>query len=237
MAMDSARVIRFLSVTLIAFNSLSFSQDHELRAPVRLNITGVWHSPGYGLMVLQHKGRRITGTYEHDNGQLDGILEGDRITFKWWEQVDEGKPYDMAKPDHRGQGYFTVSPDSRTFSGMWKYEGSAGWNGAWSAVKGEDVTGTWESLEWGRVKLLQEGLVIKGTYEHDGGQLEGKIEGWRIVFRWWEKVPVGKTYDDAEPTARGEAYFDVVENGKKITGQWRFEGSGSWDGNWSAVRK
>jgi hypothetical protein len=226
-----------LSIIIYGFLSVSFTaiaQNTGHRGPYRLDLAGVWHSPEWGTVVLEHKGRRISGTYEHNQGQLDGVLTGDKVTFKWWEGVETGKPYGLARANQRGEGTCTISEDSKSFTGMWKYEGSSGWNGGLSAVKGVDVTGTWDSPEFGSIRIKQDGETITGSYEKNDGQITGQIDGWQISYAWW--VNAG-TFEEAAQDDRGEGYFTVSADGKTLNGAWRYELSSPWDGTWSARKR
>ncbi len=104
-------------------------------------------------------------------------------------------------------------------------------------ARGIDLTGTWESPEWGQTQLTQEGNKVRGTYVYHDGQIEGTIDGQRIEFRWWEGVVVGQPYESADPASRGDGYFNVSSDGKTLTGQWRYEGSSEWAGDWNMKKK
>ncbi len=112
------------------FNS-GISLDNS---PVKL--AGIWNSPEWGAMTLvQAAGGKITGTYDHDGGQLTGILTGNRIEFRWWEKVEKGQPYESAAKRERGEGYFVLSEDGKSISGEWRYDGDTTWNSKWTAIK------------------------------------------------------------------------------------------------------
>ena len=71
-------------------------------------------------MLLQQSGNRVTGTYKHANGRIDGTMNGNTFTG-WWYQ-------DNAK----GRFVFVFNNDFSEFSGEWSYnedEPSSGWNG------------------------------------------------------------------------------------------------------------
>ncbi|MFZ4634260.1 MAG: hypothetical protein ACOYNO_08660 [Saprospiraceae bacterium] len=100
-----------------------------------LSLSGTWASPEWGNMQLVQNGARITGTYDHDQGQIAGIIEKDRILFQWWERVEPGQPYGAAEKNQRGDGYFLISADNKKMQGKWRYDGDAEWDKAWNAAK------------------------------------------------------------------------------------------------------
>ncbi len=100
-----------------------------------------------------------------------------------------------------------------------------------------NLTGAWESPEWGSLYLKQSGNLITGTYTHDQGQLSGTFQNGEIRFRWWEKVAVGQGYESASTSERGDGYFRVATDQKSLSGEWKYDGSTSWKGKWTATRK
>jgi hypothetical protein len=94
-----------------------------------------------------------------------------------------------------------------------------------------DLTGIWKSSIFGEMKLRQSGNTVTGVYECNHGQLSGVIEGTRFVYDWWEQAP-GRPYKKAFKTHRGDGYFDISNNGKRLKGKWRLEGVKKWGGNW-----
>jgi uncharacterized cupin superfamily protein len=71
-------------------------------------------------MTLQLNGSRVTGTYTHADGRVEGTLEGRTMTG-WWYQSN-GK----------GRFVFTFSEDFNSFTGKWGYndaEPTGQWNG------------------------------------------------------------------------------------------------------------
>lgn len=100
-----------------------------------------------------------------------------------------------------------------------------------------DFNGSFHSPEWGAISLTQSGHRVLGTYDHDSGQLAGVVAGGRVNFRWWEKTPVGKPYESALPSERGDGYFDLVDRGNQLSGKWRYEGESDFNRDWTARRK
>lgn len=108
-------------------------EDCPQAAPPQINLTGTWDSPEWGLMELSQKGSEIVGTYIYHDGQIEGRLEGNRLTYRWWEFAP-GQPYEtVTDPSLHGDGYFDVSPDGNHIEGEWRFANSTGWDGFWSA--------------------------------------------------------------------------------------------------------
>lgn len=100
-----------------------------------------------------------------------------------------------------------------------------------------DLTGTWNSPEWGMLELVQTGDTVKGTYIYHGGQIEGTLEGNKLTYRWWEYAP-GQPYETVtDPNSRGDGYFLVSPDGNHLEGEWRFSSNKAWDGTWTADRQ
>ncbi|MBW2637042.1 MAG: hypothetical protein JRC86_05895 [Deltaproteobacteria bacterium] len=94
-----------------------------------------------------------------------------------------------------------------------------------------DLTGIWKSSILGEMTLRQSGNTVTGVYDCNDGQLAGVVEGNRFVYDWWEHSP-GRPYKKAFKTHRGDGYFDISKNGKRLKGKWRLEGVKKWGGNW-----
>jgi hypothetical protein len=100
-----------------------------------------------------------------------------------------------------------------------------------------DLTGTWNSPEWGLMELTQTGDRVVGTYVYRDGQIEGRLEGNRFSYRWWETAP-GQPYESVtDPGLRGDGYFDISADGSHIEGEWRYADSELWVGAWTADRQ
>lgn len=80
-----------------------------------------------------------------------------------------------------------------------------------------DFNGHWETNH-GVVKLNQDGNTVNGSYENETaiGNLEGKAEGDVVNLR----------FDDNNQ--KGEARFELSEDGNSFSGAWRAEGEFSW---------
>ena len=87
-----------------------------------------------------------------------------------------------------------------------------------------DFSGTWETT-YGTLVLFQEGMDVTGYYTLGGySTVEGSVDaGGRLVF----------TYQ--EPSASGEGWFALSDDGNAIQGRWRPDGGGTWY-DWEGYR-
>lgn len=72
---------------------------------------GTW-TTNWGDMTLTGSGDRISGTYSHSQGNLQGAVTGNVLRFHWTQKGNGNK----------GAGKFLLSADGKTFSGSWNYE-------------------------------------------------------------------------------------------------------------------
>lgn len=83
--------------------------------------SGLWRTD-YGNMTLTQVGDQITGTYESQEGKVNGTVNGNVFSGTWKETDDEGT------------FVFTLSSDERSFTGTWKEtspnpNSGGAWNG------------------------------------------------------------------------------------------------------------
>jgi hypothetical protein len=102
-----------------------------------------------------------------------------------------------------------------------------------------NVAGTWLSPEWGEMRLTQVGNTIRGTYNHERGQVEGTIQGNQVRMRWWEPAnPQRDDYDMTIHPERGTAVFNATPDKGTLKGTWRYERTlpEPPDGEWTLRR-
>lgn len=84
--------------------------------------TGTWeHYPRLGPMWLAQNGSSVSGSYDWDYGRLSGVVEGDTLRGQWSEWPTYAPPVDA------GSFVFTISPDCRSFSGIYNYGSEDEW--------------------------------------------------------------------------------------------------------------
>jgi len=175
---------------------------------------GLWTST-YGQLVLEQDGNRVSGSYD-DGGAIDGQVEGNLLTFHYRE------------PSARGEGWFELAPDGRSFAGKWREEGRRVWLD-WTGTRSEDLfssdffEGLW-STSYGMMRLWREDDQIKGSYSYSrGSKVAGTMKERRLEFRY------------NEPSAEGEGWFELSEDGQSFEGKWREKGGRAWK-DWTGTR-
>lgn len=97
-----------------------------------------------------------------------------------------------------------------------------------TATPGATWTGVWNT-NWGSMELTQSDGIVTGTYEHDQGEIEGTVQGNKLIGTWSE-YPSYAPPDDA-----GEFEFIMSPDGDSFLGRWRYDSAGDWQ-EWSATR-
>lgn len=77
-----------------------------------LNVSGKWKT-NWGEMILNQSGTKVTGTYTHNKGKIEGTLEDNIFTGTWSESPT------YTPPDDAGNVELTFSDNS--FKGKWGY--------------------------------------------------------------------------------------------------------------------
>lgn len=92
------------------------------------------------------------------------------------------------------------------------------------ADEAADFSGTWDTT-YGTLVFFQENGSVTGYYTLGGySTIQGGVEDdGRLVF----------TY--TEPSASGEGWFRLSDDGNRITGNWRPDGGGAWQ-DWEGYR-
>ncbi|MDA0321251.1 MAG: hypothetical protein O2923_00835 [Verrucomicrobia bacterium] len=99
------------------------------------NFSGTWDSAQWGVMALVQSGTVVSGQWEYQNGRLQGNIVDGKLTFKWWQNVEPGAPYEDAANADRGDGYFILAADAQSFAGKWRLHGRDRWNDDWDAIR------------------------------------------------------------------------------------------------------
>jgi hypothetical protein len=86
---------------------------------------GDWQTK-WGKMVIVQTGNEVTGTYEHDNGKIKGVIVGDKIIGTW----SEAPTY--LPPNDAGEFEMILSSDGQSFTGRWRYGTTGRWEGGWN---------------------------------------------------------------------------------------------------------
>jgi transcription elongation factor Elf1 len=90
--------------------------------------TGTWDTD-WGETKLVQTGDQVTGTYEHDNGKIVGVVAGYILTGTWSEAPSYNSPNDA------GDVELTISSDCNSFTGNWRYGSTGDWDGDWTGSR------------------------------------------------------------------------------------------------------
>ena len=86
----------------------------------------VWET-SYGRMVLSQEGNKVTGKYDHYNGELSGMVNGKNLRGNWRQTA-------LFFTDS-GEMIFEMSDDGRSFSGRWRRGSSSSWTHNWTGTR------------------------------------------------------------------------------------------------------
>ena len=94
------------------------------------DVSGTYETD-FGDFHLRQQGTSVTGCYEHDEGVLDGGIEGRIMKITWRESGDD-----------KGPAIMVFSPDGKQMFGLWWREGDTGGGGQWNGKKKTNTVGT-----------------------------------------------------------------------------------------------
>jgi hypothetical protein len=99
----------------------------------KIGIAGQWKTD-FGTVTFTQSGETVKGTYPHDNGRIEGRLEGNILRGKWSEAPSYNFPHDA------GDLEFVFSADQKSFAGKWRYgfDQNSAWSGNWKGTKLEN---------------------------------------------------------------------------------------------------
>jgi OOP family OmpA-OmpF porin len=81
-----------------------------------------------------------------------------------------------------------------------------------------DVSGTYDSPQFGRFHLRAEGANLTGCYEHKGGLINGGLDGHLMRLTWRE-----------DTGSFGPAVMVLFRDGKGFRGLWHVDGQSGWN--------
>jgi len=83
---------------------------------------------------------------------------------------------------------------------------------------GATYTGLWYS-SYDDMRLVQKGDEVTGTFEYkDGGRIAGHLEGGVLLFEWVQEGDLAKGRRDVV----GKGYFIISDDGEAIAGRWGY---------------
>lgn len=223
----AARLITVIGALLLAFTG-ALAQKPATK-PVEAADTGFsgeWET-SYGLMRLTQKGDAVEGGYDFAPGTaatVAGKVQGRKLTFTYVE------------PNARGEGWFELAADGKSFKGKWRAQGMANW-GDWEGVRrgaAGPPPGPFEGIfqtTYGRMRLWHKGDAVTGIYEFGGRSTLSGTAKDRVVTLKYEQ-PDGE---------KGEVTFTLAADGKSMSGTWKSSAGpdgkpGGPGGKWDATR-
>lgn len=172
------------------------------------DFSGRW-STTFGVMLLDQRGTRITGTYrdQGSEGRLAGNLNGNTLRFRYSEAREEGTG--VFRLVRHGMFVGTYTPRGVRVPRPWS--GHRGWDGLWDT-------------DYGRLRLFDERGRIRGCYSGTGhAQLAGRASGGELRFRYREQ------------STTGEGRFSLARDGESFSGTWRPNARRQWQ-SWNGRR-
>lgn len=174
------------------------------------------YSTDFKEMNLQINGNRVTGSYKHMGGKIDGVLTGNKLVGTWTQSNGKGKME------------FVFNSDFTAFTGKWAYNESvpsSKWNG--TKIGGSsssssmplintptpqnnlpiNISGSWSSggriNQIGRIHIWQDGdkFVVIASWPGENTETwksykgEGKFEGREMNFKVFPSTTDGSSAD------------------------------------------
>ncbi len=197
-----------------------------------VNIAGTYvPDKGFEGLVLTQKGNRVKGTIGTDGSSLEGVINGNRLEFKFnYSRTGYGFK--------DGFGVMTLSADGKRLTGtrsqggfppgtVWKLTRSDGAPRKAAALNPlTDASGVYSPDDgFEDLKLQQTGNKIKGTIGTNGSTLEGRREGNTITFAFnYSRTGYG--------FKNGHGQFTISADGRRLTGSRNgagFRPNSSWN--------
>ena len=181
------------------------------------NTSGVYNTD-FKEMTLSQTGNKVTGTYKHSNGRIEGTLNGHTLTGLWFQ--DNGK----------GKFVFEFNSDFSGYTGKWGYNEaapSAKWNGTRTGgaqtptiSNAGKLNGVYNT-DFKEMTISQNGNMVTGTYKHSNGRIEGTLNGLTLTGLWFQD------------NGKGKFVFEFNSDFSGYTGKWGYNDattSGKWNG-------
>ncbi|MEP7326588.1 MAG: OmpA family protein [Gemmatimonadota bacterium] len=208
-----------------------------------------WAGPkgdlGPHVMVLALPARTTLTALEFDIKSVDGAGRGAKgVTVEISDQSDSTGYRPVLRATLRDAADGHRFPVQASVPGRWlrltiagnqgdadytELMGFRGFGSAEPAAALPDVSGAFETI-YGLFHIKQQGSAVIGCYEHDGGLLEGTIEGRVMQLTWREE---GGGAD------QGPAVMIFRPDGSSFRGLWWYVGGGKGtpQGRWDGTRK
>ncbi len=225
-------------------------------APSSCDWRGVWNTD-WGVMTFVQTGNTVTATLENSIGRVTGTVSGYTLTGVWSVEASDNTTNSADLKLNISNDCNSFAGHWREGS-MVDWTGNLSGTRAGSSVPTPTPTptptlmptatatpvptatptpttvscnwsGTWDT-EWDTMVLVQTGNNVTGTYEYQGGHINGTVSGNKLTGTWSES-PTYSPPDDA-----GDVELTISVDCNSITGQWRYGTTGGWNGSWSGTR-
>ena len=216
------KIVLFSIICLFAFPAISNAGTGAQQHP----IAGTY-STDFQDMTLQINGNRVTGTYKHRNGKVEGTLNGKILTGTWTQS------------NGRGRLEFVFNNDFTAFTGKWSYNDavpSSKWNGtktggapagSSSSVNSPAKTSNSHLIEgtyntdFKNMTLQINGNKVTGKYAYMDGRISGTLNGHTLTGTW------------TQSNGKGRLEFVFNNDFTAFTGKWSYNDkipSAKWNG-------
>ena len=189
------------------YNKLNIRQEP-------IDISGIWNTNYYGRVIFEQDGNNVIGIFKYGNGRIEGTLNGNILTGKWFDSPT----YEC--PLHSGKLRFTFSPTVDSFLGFWgECEGplTKDWNGfRFQNEPAINVSGEWFTTNFGKIIFNQSGSTVTANYQFKNGKMEGKLYGYTFIGYWLSEPSFNCYYD------KGRVEIDFDLKGESFTGVWDY---------------
>lgn len=208
-----------------------------------------WASPhgdlGPHVLVLELPSRTTFTAFEFDIKSVDGVQRGAKgVVVEVSDAGPEREFRAVLRADLRAGADAQRYAAQATVPGRWvrltidgnqgdaeytELMGFRGFGGAEPVAALADVSGTY-ATNYNDFHIRQQGSAIIGCYNHDGGLLEGTLDGRVMRLSWREE---GGPEDD------GPATLVLSPDGTSFRGVWWHHGGGkgSPQGEWNGTRQ
>jgi hypothetical protein len=179
---------------------------------------GKWETTIGAMDIVVGADGAVDFNYDGEFGRLEGRVSGTRLTGRFVE--DNGA---------RGDIVLTLGREDRTFSGQWRradiaddyWHGCEGWRpfdegvapAAAAGGPGDAASpwaGDWDTTIGDMVLRAAGSGLVKGGYDGTFGRIEGRVEGDKLVGRFYE-----------DTGSWGELEFVLEPGGGAFKGRWR----------------
>ena len=105
------------------------------------------------------------------------------------------------------------------------------------AIRGLNLTGSYDCPEFGFMRLRQTGSNVRGSYagirgNGDQGTVRGKIEGDILWLDWIQPGNI----EHAIGAKTGKGWLRIIKRGEELKGEWGYDQSVDNGGKWTAFR-